>query len=62
VGEGHAWGQGRLARASRPGWAGPTSLYLMSPASNQDHYVNKKSKLDERMPRHNIRQDRYAPA
>jgi hypothetical protein len=57
-GEGH----GHLGHTPR---AGSTSLYSISPASNQDHSVNrtpKTPKLDEHTPRHNIRQNKYAPA
>jgi hypothetical protein len=38
------------------------NLYSISPASNQVYSVNQKPKLDEHMPRHNIRQNKYALA
>jgi hypothetical protein len=59
---------GRDAWAMHPGlgWAipraRPTSRYLISPASNQDQSKNRTPKLDERTPRHNIRQNKYASA
>jgi hypothetical protein len=58
--------RGAWATCLGPDWATldyrVDSLYSISSASNQDHSVNRKLKLDERMPRHNIRQDKYAPA
>jgi hypothetical protein len=63
-------GEGRDTWTTRPGpgWASPwagldygdDSLYSISPASNQVYSANKKPKLDERTPRHNIRQNKYA--
>jgi hypothetical protein len=59
-------GEGRDAWARAKGWAGPragpTSLYMIPFASNQDQSANRKPKLDKRMPRHNIRQNSYASA
>jgi hypothetical protein len=52
-------------RAGAPGpraRAGPTSLNSISHTSNQDQSVNRTPKLDERTPRHNIRQNKYALA
>jgi hypothetical protein len=46
------------ARAGPRAW--PTSHYSISPTSNQDHFANRKPKLDERTPRHNMRQNKYA--
>jgi hypothetical protein len=68
VGGGAHAGKGGDAWATRLGldWAqprsGPTSLYSILPTSNQDHSVNRTPKLDKRTPRHNIRQNKYAPA
>jgi hypothetical protein len=65
-------GEGRGAWATRlgPGWATPwagldrgaDSLYSILRASNHDHSANRKPKLDECTPRHNIRQNKYYPA
>jgi hypothetical protein len=41
-------------------WSGPTSLYSILYASNQDQSTNQTPKLDERTPRHNITQNKYA--
>jgi hypothetical protein len=61
-GEGAQMGGGRGAWARAQGQARPTSFYSISPASNQDQSTNRKPELDERAPRHNIRQNKYAPA
>jgi hypothetical protein len=70
-GGGGTWGAGRLGTRTRAVLgraagrarlrAEATSLYSISSASNQDHFVNRTLKLDEPMPRHNIRQNKYAP-
>jgi hypothetical protein len=41
---------------------GANFLYSISLASNQVYSANRKPQLDERMPRHNIRQNKYALA
>jgi hypothetical protein len=54
AGLGHAMGRARPR-------AGLTTLYSILPASNQDQTANRKPKLDERTPRHKIRQNKYGP-
>jgi hypothetical protein len=53
----HGGGWGAWARAQRQAGlrAEPTSLYSISPASNQDQSTIRTLKLDEPMPRLNIR-------
>jgi hypothetical protein len=63
MGKGRAHGApGPRAQGRAGPRAGPTSLYSISPTSNQDYSVNRKPKLDERTPRHNITQNKYALA
>jgi hypothetical protein len=56
------WGTSACAQGRVGSWAGLTTLYSISPATNRYYSVNQKPKLDERTPRHNIRQNKYAPS